>query len=362
MRIKSYLIKLITTAVVVATLFSISGCATILPSTNKAVEQSTETVQLQEINGEPEKADFNILTEFNRAINEVAEKVKPSVVNIMVTVVQKDIFGNEQQGEGVGSGVIFSTDGYILTNNHVAGEAKELTVTLYDGREFKAKLVGSDSNTDIAVIKIETTGLQAAVFTSIDNILVGELAIAIGSPYGLQETVTQGVVSAIGRDMQISSDSYPMVDLIQTDAAINPGNSGGPLVNSKGQVFGINTMIYSASGANSGVGFAIPSDTAVNIAEQIIKNGKAIIPYIGIQMGENTTDIKGVFIESVVEGYPAEKSGITAGDIITEFAGNIIETPYQLLAQLLRHDVGDKVAVKIYRNGEQELQRILLGL
>jgi serine protease Do len=365
MKAKNFLIRFAIVVVVFITLFSISGCASILQQLGKAAERSTETEQLQEeqsqtANQGPVRSESNILSEFNEAISTVAEEVKPSVANIMVKVVQKDIFGNSQEGEGVGSGIIFSSDGYILTNNHVAGAAEELTVTLYDGREYQAKLIGSDSTTDIAVIKIEAADLQPAEFTSIDNIDVGELAIAIGSPYGLQQTVTQGVVSAIGRDIQISSDSYPMVDLIQTDAAINPGNSGGPLVNSSGQVFGMNTMIYSTSGSNAGVGFAIPSDTAVNIANQIIKNGKARIPYMGIEMGENTTDIKGIFIKSVTPGYPAEKAGIRAGDIITEFAGRDMETPYQLLAQLLRHNVGDEVTVKIYRGGEYiELNLIL---
>ncbi len=351
MSIKNFLIRFAIVVVVLTTLFSISGCATIFSHLNKAVEQSTETEQLQTANQQPIEGETNILSEFNNAISTIAEKVKPSVVNILVKVEQRDIFGNLQEGEGVGSGIIFSSDGYILTNNHVAGSAEELTVTLYNGKEYQARLIGSDSTTDIAVIKIEATGLQPAEFTSIDDITVGELAIAIGSPYGLQQTVTQGVVSAIGRDIQVSSDSYPMVDLIQTDAAINPGNSGGPLVNSSGQVFGMNTMIYSTSGSNAGVGFAIPSDTAVNIVKQIIKKGAADIPYIGIEMGENTTDIKGIFIKSVTQGYPAEKYGIKEGDIITEFAGKNMETPYQLLAQLLRHNVGDKVTVKIYRDG-----------
>ena len=142
-----------------------------------------------------------------------------------------------------------------------------------------------------------------------------------------------------------------MVDLIQTDATINPGNSGGPLVNSKGQVIGINTIIYSTSGSSSGVGFAIPSDTATNIAQQIIKYGKARLPVMGIEMGDNTTDIKGVFINSVTSGYPAEKAGIKSGDIVTEIAGKQVETQYQLLAQILRKNVGDLVSVKVYRQG-----------
>lgn len=361
MNIKNFLIKSAIVVMVITTLFSISGCATILQRLGKSSEQSTETEQLQTTDQGSVVSENNILKEFNDAISSVVDKVNPSVVNILVKLQQRDIFGNIQEGEGIGSGMIFSSDGYILTNNHVAGSAEELTVTLYDGSEYQAELIGSDSNTDIAVIKIAATGLQPVEFDSIDNITVGEIAIAMGSPYGLQKTVTQGVVSAIGRDIQVSSDSYPMVDLIQTDAAVNPGNSGGPLVDSSGKVIGMNTIIYSSSGSNAGIGFAIPSDTAVNIANQIIKNGKATIPYMGIEMGENTTDIRGIFIKSVTKDYPAEKAGIKAGDIITEFAGKSMETPYQLLAQLLRHNVGDNVKVKIYRNGEYiELNVVLV--
>ncbi|MCL6087533.1 MAG: trypsin-like peptidase domain-containing protein, partial [Actinobacteria bacterium] len=217
---------------------------------------------------------------------------------------------------------------------------------------YPAKLIGADKNTDIAVVKIEANNLKPANFTTIKNIKVGQLAIALGSPFGLQETVTQGVVSAIGRDVAVSADSLPMVDLIQTDAAINPGNSGGPLVNSSGQVMGINTMIFSTSGTNAGIGFAIPSDTALNIANQIMKYGKARIPFIGIQMGANTTNVKGVYVKSVVAGEPAEKAGIKQGDIIIEFDNEKIETPYQLLAGILRHNVGDNVNIKVSRNGK----------
>ncbi|MCX6722543.1 MAG: PDZ domain-containing protein, partial [Candidatus Staskawiczbacteria bacterium] len=170
--------------------------------------------------------------------------------------------------------------------------------------------------------------------------------------FGLQETVTQGVVSALGRDITVSADSYPMVDLIQTDAAINPGNSGGPLVNSSGQVIGVNTIIYSTSGTSSGIGFAIPSDTALNIAKQIVKYGKAKTPFMGIEMGQNDSNIKGVYVKSVTAGKPAEKAGIKSGDIITEFNKEKIETPYQILAQIVRHNVGDNITLKISRDGK----------
>ena len=275
----------------------------------------------------------------------------PSIVNIRVKVMQEDFFGNQQEQEGVGSGVIYSSDGYIITNNHVAGNAKEMFVTLSDGTEYPAKLIGADKNTDIAVIKIEAQNLKPAIFASIENVKVGEIAIALGSPFGLQKSVTMGVISALGREISVSADTMPMVDLIQTDATINPGNSGGPLVNSEGQVIGINTMIYSTSGSSAGVGFSIPTDTATNIANQIIKYGKARLPVMGIEMGDNTTDTKGVFVKTVTSGYPAEKAGIKSGDIITELNGKKVETQYELFAQILRQNVGDSLSVKVYRQG-----------
>jgi len=291
------------------------------------------------------------LAAFDEAISQLAQKVMPSIVNIRVKVMQKDYFGNQQEQEGVGSGVIYSSDGYIITNNHVAGNAMEMFVTLSDGTEYPAKLIGADANTDIAVIKIEVQNLKPAIFTSIENVKVGEIAIALGSPFGLQKSVTMGVISALGREIAVSADTMPMVDLIQTDATINPGNSGGPLVNSEGQVIGINTMIYSTSGSSAGVGFSIPTDTATNIASQIIKYGKARLPVMGIEMGDNTTDIKGVFVKTVTSGYPAEKAGIKSGDIITELNGKKVETQYELFAQILRQNVGDNLSVKVYRQG-----------
>jgi serine protease Do len=392
---KNIFLKFSIFAVVLLMIISFSGCnliASKLQSNNNQstaanAEKSSSTSSSITLQQE-QNSNQNILAAFDEAISSVAEKVKPSVVNVRVKIVQQDMFGNQQEGEGVGSGIIYSTDGYIITNNHVAGNAKELTVTLLDGKEYPAKLIGTDKDTDVAVIKIDANNLKPADFTTIENVKVGELAIALGSPFGLQETVTEGVVSALGRDVAISMDTLPMVDLIQTDAAINPGNSGGPLVNSAGQVIGMNTIIYSTSGSSAGVGFSIPADTAINIAKQIIKYGKARIPFMGIEMGSdastganannnnnnnattNTTtttstdinaNIAGVYVKSVTPGKPAEKAGFKTGDIITEFNGKKIASPYDLLAQLLKHNVGDNIVVKVYRNNSYLELNITLG-
>ena len=293
-----------------------------------------------------------LLEEIDNSRSRVVEDVNPLVVNIRVLVSGENIFGEEVQNEGLGSGVVYTEDGYIITNNHVAGQAEKILVTFHDGKEYEAELIGGDPNTDIAVVKIDPEeNLKAASFISIDDVKVGELAIAVGSPFGLQQTVTTGVISAKGRDISIAADMIPMVNLIQTDASINQGNSGGPLINSSGQVIGINTLIFSPSGASAGIGFSIPSDTAVNIADQIINYGKARIPYIGVEMGPNETDIVGVYIVDTLDGYPAEEAGIRSGDVITEFDGIALQTPYELFAEMLKHDVGDMVKLKVYRDG-----------
>ncbi len=357
MKKNTFIYKSLLIILAVFLVFTFSGCSLVASAfelKEKLENRFTEEVtkDTSPVLKERRESDIEILAAFNQAISSVAEEVKSSVVNIRVTVKQEDFFGRTREGEGVGSGVIFSSDGYIITNNHVTEGASLITVTLSDGTEYQATLIGADKDTDISVIKIEAGNLRAAEFTTIEEVMVGEIAIALGSPFGLQESVTQGVISAIGRDLSVSYDSMPMVDLLQTDAAINPGNSGGPLVNATGQVMGINTIIFSTSGSSSGIGFAIPSDTAVNIAEQIIKYGKAKTPFIGIEMGENSeTDIKGVYVSNIISGSAAEEAGLKAGDIITGFNGKIITTPYQLIAQMQRHNAGDEVLLNIYRNG-----------
>ncbi|MBM3705129.1 MAG: PDZ domain-containing protein, partial [Actinobacteria bacterium] len=290
------------------------------------------------------------LAQFNEEMSSLVEKVNPSVVAITVTVKTQDFFGNEELAQGVGSGVIYSGDGYIITNNHVAGGAEELLVTLSDGTNYTAELTGTSPETDIAVIKIDASNLRKASFASIEDQEVGDFVLAIGSPFGIQQTVTSGIISGKNRNIPVSSDSLPIVDLIQTDAAINPGNSGGPLINIYGEVIGINTLIFSPSGASAGIGFAIPTDTATNIADQIIKYGEPRIPFIGIEMGLNKTDTPGVMVANVLSDTPAEKSGIKKGDIIVEFAGKEINTPFDLLTQIIRRNCGDIINMKIYRD------------
>ncbi len=328
----------------------LKGVSMQVTQTTKAPEKPGESgaVTTEKPKLEDKKTSGDVsLQGFNDAITKLVEEVTPSVVNIAVKVRNQD----GSISEGVGSGVIYLEDGYIITNNHVAGDAQEIIVRTINGKDYVAKLVGANKDTDIAVIKIDAKNLKKANFTSIKNVKVGEIVIAVGSPFAIEQTVTMGVVSAKGREIAVLSDTLPMVDLIQTDTAINPGNSGGPLINIGGQVIGINNLIYSPSGTNAGIGFAIPSDTAINIASQIIKYGRAMIPFIGIEMGQNTTNIPGVLISVVQKDYPADKAGIKSGDILTKFDGEPVRTNFELLAQMLRHNVGDSVQIDIYRNG-----------
>jgi len=299
--------------------------------------------------GEDEIAEFEtyaLLEELDMSISSLVERVVPSVVNIAVRT------GASPDSGGIGSGVIYSEDGYIITNNHVAGNAVDILVTLSDGSNYPAELVGASEITDIAVIKIEAENLVPAKFESIEDQKVGAIVIAIGSPFGIQQTITMGIISGKGRNIPLSSDSLPIVDLIQTDTAINPGNSGGPLINTSGKVIGINSLILAPSGTNTGVGFAVPSDTALNIADQIIEHGRAMVPFIGVEMDTNTSEIPGAYIINTVEDSPAQKAGIEAGDILTKFREKEIKNAYDLLAQILRSNCDDIVEVEIYRNGE----------
>jgi len=340
--------------VVIAMIISVSstGCVMLksgyITDRLKEIEKSIDKVSEISL---VRTLDNNRLNELNQEVTGIVEKVTPSVVNIGVSVKQTDIFGNEGVAEGVGSGIIYTSDGYIITNNHVAGDAFELNVTLADGTSYTATLVGTSPETDIAVIKIGAKNLETASFASIEDQSVGDFVMAVGSPFGIQQTVTTGIISGKNRNIPAASDQSPIVDLIQTDAAINPGNSGGPLVNIHGDVIGINTLIYSPSGASAGIGFAIPSDTAINIAKQIIAYGEPRIPFIGIIMGENTTKIAGVYIDSILADSPASRTGLKASDIIVEFSGKALKTPFDILTQILRQNCGDNVLIKVYRDG-----------
>lgn len=299
------------------------------------------------------------LKDENQELNSIINVILPSVVNLFVTFTKKDSSGNNQ---GVGSGIIYSQDGYIVTNNHVAGGTSKIVATLYDGSDINAKFIGGDANTDIAVVKIDKTGLVPAQFESTDNQQVGDFVMAVGSPFGIQETITHGIISGKNRDIPISANTLPYVDLIQTDAPVNPGNSGGPLVNADGKVIGMNTIGVSTSGSSAGINFAIPSDIVTNIANQIIKTGKVQIPYIGVEVGQNNTMTLGVMVGSVTAGSPAEKAGLKAGDIIIGFNDVKIVNPYDLLGEIIRSNVGNNVSIKYMRNNNNASVSIQLEL
>ncbi|NPC56195.1 DegQ family serine endoprotease [Caenimonas soli] len=260
----------------------------------------------------------------------------------------------EEQPRGVGSGFILTTDGFVMTNAHVVEGADEVLVTLPDKREFKAKIVGFDKRTDVAVVKIEATGLPAVKVGDITRLKVGEWVMAIGSPFGLENTVTAGIVSAKQRD---TGDYLPF---IQTDVAINPGNSGGPLINMRGEVVGINSQIYSRSGGFMGISFAIPIDEAIRVSEQLRASGRVSRGKIGVQIDQVTKDVAesiglgkpmGALVRSVESGSPADKAGVEAGDIITKFDGKVIEKASDLPRMVGNTKPGARSTMTVFRRG-----------
>ena len=261
---------------------------------------------------------------------------------------------DEDQPRGVGSGFILTADGFVMTNAHVVEGADEVLVTLTDKREFKARIIGADKRSDVAVVKIEATGLPAVKIGDINRLKVGEWVMAIGSPFGLENTVTAGIVSAKQRD---TGDFLPF---IQTDVAINPGNSGGPLINMRGEVVGINSQIYSRSGGFQGISFAIPIDEAARVADQLRSSGKVTRGRIGVQIDQVTKEVaesiglgkpQGALVRGVESGAPAEKAGIEAGDIIVKFDGKSIEKSSDLPRMVGNVKPGTKAVVTVFRRG-----------
>ena len=260
----------------------------------------------------------------------------------------------EHRSGGLGSGFVMSSDGYILTNAHVVAEADEIIVTLSDKREFKGKLIGADARTDVALLRIDAANLPVVKTGNVESLKVGEWVLAIGSPFGFESTVTSGIVSAKGR--QLPDESY--VPFIQTDAAINPGNSGGPLFNLSGEVVGINSQIYSRSGGFMGISFAIPIDVALNVAEQLKKDGKVQRSRIGVSIQEMSRELaasfglsepKGALITSVDKAGPADKAGLRAGDVIQSINGQQVSGSSDLPRLLGSVRPGSKVELGIWR-------------
>ena len=271
---------------------------------------------------------------------------------------------DEEQPRGVGSGFILSSDGLIMTNAHVVEGADEVLVTLTDKREFKAKIIGADKRSDVAVVKIEAAGLPTVKIGDVNRLRVGEWVMAIGSPFGLDSTVTAGIVSAKQRD---TGEYLP---LIQTDVAINPGNSGGPLINMRGEVVGINSQIYSRSGGFMGISFAIPIDEAVRVSDQLRTNGRVSRGRIGVQIENVSKDVAesiglgkatGAFVRAVEADSPAEKAGIEAGDVITKFAGKVIEKSSDLPRSVGSVKPGTKSTITVFRRGQSKDLNIMIA-
>ncbi|PKL51586.1 MAG: hypothetical protein CVV37_05685 [Nitrospira bacterium HGW-Nitrospira-1] len=337
------------------------------------------------------KDSIDLLTRTGRAMAEVTAAVKPAIVNISTSRTVKiaggmdpfrddpffrrffgDNFGRqqhpkEQKSVGLGSGVIVSPDGYIITNYHVVKDADEIKVLMSDKKEYAGKVIGSDPKTEISIVKIEAAGIPTISWGNSDLLQVGEIVLAVGNPYGLNQTVTMGIVSALGR-ANVGIADYE--DFIQTDAAINPGNSGGALVNVKGELVGINTAIYSTSGGYQGIGFAIPSNMVKSVMDSLIKKGKVVRGWLGVSIQGITPELAkqfnlkestGALVGDVVENSPAEKAGLKRGDVVIEYDGKKIEEPYILRNMIANTLPGEEHQMQVIRDNKTLTAQVTIG-
>ena len=316
--------------------------------------------------------------------SEAVQRAAPSVVNISTSKeirsprhpllndpIFRRFFGDQlpdeaQRASSLGSGVIVSTSGYVLTNDHVVEAADEIEVTLADGKKLLAKVVGNDPETDLAVLRIDSENLPAIGFGSSDTLRVGDVALAIGNPFGLGQTVTSGIVSALGRGLGVNT----FENFIQTDAAINPGNSGGALIDATGNLIGINTVILSPSGGSMGIGFAIPVSTAKMVLEQIVKNGSVARGWIGVEAQAIDPSVaesfklgntRGALIRGVLRGGPADKAGVKPGDVLVEVQGKPVVDPAGMLNLIAALAPGQVAKVKLKRQGQDVAATITVG-
>ena len=306
------------------------------------------------------------LVDIQSQVEEIANKISPAVVKIVSTTQIIDpFFFQIIPQQGLGSGVIIRSDGLILTNNHVIADATKIEVTLSNGKTYKGEVLGTDPTSDLALVKINATDLPTATLGDSSKAKVGEFVIAIGNPYGLDHTVTLGVISAVERN--IDTGDSTMYGVIQTDAAINPGNSGGPLVNLKGEVIGINTMIYQNA---QGLGFAVSSNTAKRVIDSILKTGSVKWPYLGVKVTTMTQELanaynikytEGAFVADVVVGSPAYIAGIRKYDIITAVNDKAIKTSDDLISTIRNYSPNDKVNITVSRNGKIMNFEVVLG-
>ena len=362
-------------AVVIGTCFGVPSIREQIMGTNSSTSSSTNS----QTSG---LVDQISLSNYSDTSVYAANKILPSIVGIQIeynVTSMFSMFGGSQTSTATatGSGIIISEDGYILTNNHVVSssesqsyyqvsEATKITVKLFDDEtEYEAKIVGTDEETDLAVIKIDKTGLTKAEFADSDSIKVGEFAMAVGSPLGLQSSITCGVVSAVNRE--VTDSDGKTYTLIQTDAAINAGNSGGALVNSEGKVIGVNTLKLTGEDVE-GMGFAIPINSTTDITSQLIQYSKVRRPYIGItgmdldaQTASANNLVEGIYIKDVETFSAAEKGGLKIGDVIIEADGKSVKTMDELNEIKNSHNIGDEMKIKVNRDGEEKELTITLG-
>lgn len=364
-------------AIVIGTCFGVPSIRSHILDTNSNTSQSSSNSQNSGYVSQTSLSNYSDTSVY------AANKILPSIVGIKVEYSVNSLismFGRQNQSmtaEASGSGIIISEDGYILTNNHIVStsseesyyevsEATKVTVTLFnDETEYEAEIIGTDEQTDLAVIKIDKTGLTKAEFADSDNIKVGEFAMAVGNPLGLESSITCGVVSAVNR--KVTDSDGKTYTLIQTDAAINSGNSGGALVNSEGQVIGINTLKLQGDGIE-GMGFAIPINSTEDITSQLIQYSKVKRPYIGItsmDLDEETAKannlVEGIYVKAIDDFSAAEKAGLKIGDVIIQADGKDIKTMDELNEIKNSHQIGDEMTVKVNRNGEERDLTITLG-
>ncbi len=333
-----------------------------------------------------ERAFPAALTEDEKNNIGVYEKVAEGVVNVTSTAVQLDFFFNAFPTQGSGSGSIIDTKGHILTNHHVVADAQKLEVTLGDGSKWPATLVGSDPDNDLAVIKIEAPRDKLKVISMGDsrNLKIGQKVLAIGNPFGLQRTLTTGIISSLGRTIRSGAGTL-IEDVIQTDAAINPGNSGGPLLNSDGEIIGINSAIISPSGGNVGIGFAIPVNTAKRVVPELLTKGYVTYPWIGATIQSLIPEIakyrklkieRGAMIAEVVKGGPADKAGLkggnqrvqvgnmivlVGGDIVVKADQHDVKTNDELIRYIREKKPGDTILLKVFRKDALVDVKVTLG-
>ena len=348
--------------------------------------------------GAPQATSATVPEAFSRGFSDIVEKVRPAVVNVAVTGsagprgsrrLPPGPFGGPPgppmpgppmqppgpprpfgpPGMSAGSGVIINPEGFIVTNNHVVEDAEQITVTNFEGKEFSAKIIGTDPKTDLAVIKIDEINLPFVSWSTDEKVRVGDLVLAVGSPFGLKASVTMGIISALGRG-NVGITEYE--DFIQTDAPINPGNSGGPLVNMSGEIVGINTAIFSRTGGSEGIGFAIPVEIVRNITQSLIRSGRVVRGWMGVAIQELTPSLAqsfqlpeshpgGVLVSEVHERGPSAKGGIQRGDVLLEYHGKKLRDVNHLRHIVARTLVGEEVEILVLRDGEQKMLTVKVG-